>query len=591
MKKRGKILYSILLLLIAIGLIPLAISDWKLIEINKGWLETKEKEMQWNITSSIAQMISLYLEGQKEDIRNIALSLRDNFRTPGGGLSSISTRTQQNLLTGYLERHPDIRKIILLDNEGKGSQMGYSFPAEPLNDYLTEAYNRCAQGEEYLSNTYFVGTPELQESVVIFSTPIKPEKGENILGVISTIISLSPIQDFIRERARYGHTVYCIDGAGHLIAHSDFGKLLSREDFTKIDLVKESLKTDLRVSTTKSFTLQTQEGPIKMLGTCTPILNLKWAVFVQREEKKAYWSVHQMIRQTALWGALTFCIAIFLGLFFARGINSPIQKLAQGAKALSQGDFSHRITVTSKNELADLADTFNSMTNKIRLYISQIEHAAKENKELFISSIKMLAAAIDEKDPYTRGHSERVTHYSVAIAKNLNFSAQEIETVQIAGLLHDVGKIGIDDEVLRKPGKLTDEEYEIIKQHPRKGAYIMAPVKQLKNAIPGMLYHHEFMNGSGYPEGLKGSEIPMIARIIAVADCFDAITSDRPYQKAFEPDKAIKRLFDLIDSRYDPKVVAALVEAYERAEIIVGPPKKKLRDLESEADLEIKKEV
>jgi HD-GYP domain-containing protein (c-di-GMP phosphodiesterase class II) len=590
MKKRGKILYSILILLIAIGLIPLVISDWKLIGINRDVLQTKEKEMQQNITSSIARMISLYLEGQKEDVRNIALSVRDNIRTPRG-LSSMSARAQQNLLAGYLERHPDIRKIILLDNEGRGNQMGYTLPNAPLNDYLTEAYNSGQQGEEYLSNTYFVDTSELRESVVIFSTPIKSETGRNILGVISTIISLSPIQEFIKERSRYGHTVYCIDNAGNLIAHSEIDKLYKRADLTQIELVDEFFKTKLLASITKSFTLQTEDGSVKMLGTSTPILNLPWAVFVQMDEKKAYWSVHQMMRQTALWGALTFFLAIFLGIFFARGINSPIQKLAQGAKALSTGDFSHRIEVTTKNELADLADTFNSMTNKIRLFISQIEHAAKENKALFISSIKMLAAAIDEKDPYTRGHSERVTHYSVAIARNLNLSPQEIETVQIAALLHDVGKIGIDDEVLRKPGKLTKEEYEIIKQHPRKGAYIMAPVKQLTKAIPGMLYHHEFMDGSGYPEGLKGSEIPMIARIIAVADCFDAITSDRPYQKAFEIDKAIKRLFDLINSRYDAKVVAALVEAYEQGEIIVGPPKKKLRDAESETDLEIKKEV
>jgi len=133
-----------------------------------------------------------------------------------------------------------------------------------------------------------------------------------------------------------------------------------------------------------------------------------------------------------------------------------------------------------------------------------------------------------------------------------------------------VGKIGIDDAVLRKPGQLTDEEYSIIKQHPRKGAYIMSPVKPLEKAIPGMLYHHEMMDGTGYPEGLKGEDIPLIARIIAVADCYDAMTSERPYQKAFDPPKAMKRLFDLINSRYDPKIVAALLEAYEKGEIITA---------------------
>lgn len=590
MKKRGKILYSILFLLLAIGLIPLIISDWKLIEINREALETKEKEMQQNITSSIARMISFYLETLKEEVRNTAISLRDNFISPRG-FSTISRTAQQNLLADYLRRYPDLRKIVILDKEGKGIHRGLSFAGTVVDQYLQESWTLGIQGEEYLSNTYFMHTEGLQETVVVFSTPIMAEGEDGILGVISTVISLAPIQGFIEDRSRYGHTVYCMDNGRNLLAHSDIGKILRGEDLSQVEIVEEFFKTKSLASITKSFVLQTEEEPIKMLGTCTPMPNLEWAVFVQMEEKKAYWSVYYMMRQTALWGAITFLIAILIGIFFARGISSPIGTLAQGAKALAKGDFSHRISVRSKNELADLADTFNIMTDKIHLYIEQIKRAAQENKELFLGSIKMLSAAIDEKDPYTRGHSDRVTQFSLAIARHLHLAASEIETIQIAALLHDVGKIGIDDAVLRKPGTLTDEEFNIIKQHPRKGAHIMSPVKPLKKAIPGMLYHHEMMDGSGYPEGLKGIEIPLIARIIAVADCYDAITSERPYQKASDPATAIKKLFDLIHSRYDPKIVAALVEASEKGEIVTWYDLQKVKSPDEDLSNKIKKEV
>src|SRR5262249_44916978 len=147
--------------------------------------------------------------------------------------------------------------------------------------------------------------------------------------------------------------------------------------------------------------------------------------------------------------------------------------------------------------------------------------AAEENRDLFLGSIRMLAAAIDEKDPYTRGHSDRVAKYSVHIGRQLGLADEELETLQISALLHDVGKIGVDDRVLKKPGALTPEEFHIMRQHPSKGANIMRPVPQLKNMLPGIELHHEQVNGEGYPYGLKGDQIPLMARIIGVANTFD----------------------------------------------------------------------
>ena len=149
------------------------------------------------------------------------------------------------------------------------------------------------------------------------------------------------------------------------------------------------------------------------------------------------------------------------------------------------------------------------MADDIESYIARLKQAAEENRELFLGSIRMLAAAIDEKDPYTRGHSDRVARYSMLIGHQLGLSAEDLDRLRIAALLHDVGKIGVDDRVLKKPGALTPEEFEIMKQHPTKGANIMRPVAQLKDMLPGIELHHEHMNGRGYPYGLKGEEIPL----------------------------------------------------------------------------------
>jgi putative nucleotidyltransferase with HDIG domain len=178
-----------------------------------------------------------------------------------------------------------------------------------------------------------------------------------------------------------------------------------------------------------------------------------------------------------------------------------------------------------------------------------------------MGSIRMLAAAIDEKDPYTRGHSGRVAKYSLLIGNELGLEAEELDKLRISALLHDVGKIGVDDHVLKKPGKLTDEEFELMKQHPVKGANIMRPVAQLKEMLPGIELHHERLDGRGYPYGLAGDQIPMMARIIAVADTLDAITTNRPYQSAMDLSYAMNRIKQLEGSKFDPAVVNAIHQA------------------------------
>jgi putative nucleotidyltransferase with HDIG domain len=185
-------------------------------------------------------------------------------------------------------------------------------------------------------------------------------------------------------------------------------------------------------------------------------------------------------------------------------------------------------------------------------------------RKVYLDTIRALAAAIDAKDPYTKGHSERVAEMSVALAQELNLSDRDIEDIEYTALLHDIGKIGIADSILGKKDSLSSQEYEKIKEHTIMGANIIEPVDFLKKSYKAIYHHHERYNGDGYPDGIKEKDIPLSARIIAVADAYDAMNSDRPYRKKLTKDKILKELKDQSGKQFDPEVVKALILILDR---------------------------
>ena len=185
-------------------------------------------------------------------------------------------------------------------------------------------------------------------------------------------------------------------------------------------------------------------------------------------------------------------------------------------------------------------------------------------RKVYLDTIRALAAAIDAKDPYTKGHSERVAETSIALAQELNLSDRDIENIEYTALLHDIGKIGIADNILGKNSSLTNKEFDKIKEHPVMGAKIIEPVDFLKNSYEAIYHHHERYNGKGYPDGIKSEDIPILARIIAVADAYDAMGSDRPYRKKLNQDKIMKELTEQSGKQFDPEVVKALISVLNR---------------------------
>ena len=198
---------------------------------------------------------------------------------------------------------------------------------------------------------------------------------------------------------------------------------------------------------------------------------------------------------------------------------------------------------------------------------------AERNRELFIQTIRVLSSAIEAKDAYTHGHTERVTKYSLAIARQMNqngtgnFKEEFFENLYISGLLHDIGKIGVPEEVLNKTGKLTDAEFDIMKKHTVIGADMVEPLRLEENIVYGIKFHHERWDGRGYPAGLKEHEIPEIATIIAVADAFDAMTSDRPYRKGMDKSIAIQEIRDNVNKQFAPDPARAMLELWDKGVI------------------------
>jgi HD-GYP domain-containing protein (c-di-GMP phosphodiesterase class II) len=209
--------------------------------------------------------------------------------------------------------------------------------------------------------------------------------------------------------------------------------------------------------------------------------------------------------------------------------------------------------------LSTLANQTATVLRLARLYA--------EANELFIDTIKAITTAIDAKDPYTHGHSQRVSDFSVAIAKELNLPPKVIHHIRIGGLLHDVGKIGIPDAILTKPGRLTDDEFKKMKEHPLIGANIMKQVRMLQAELPALAEHHERLDGRGYPFGLRDGQISLVGRVVAVADIFDALTSDRPYRAALSIEDALEILNENRDAHLDGECVDALIQAYVKGDI------------------------
>jgi putative nucleotidyltransferase with HDIG domain len=584
---RIPILYVILGVLVLVSVVPMYFYSARVESINREPLITNERLLQNTVTRSLAYDISQHQESLRMMLANLSSALQV---ASGGDLTGEHVRAPElrALLENFVSSSGDLAYATVLNSDAKGISAGRIAPDDFLQSELQRAYTASREGRAYNGQALVVGNGKSARTVMLVSTPVM--YGGRFLGMIGSVVDLQFLIRRLQEVNGGGLTPYVVDSQGRLVAGatSDYA---TGQDMTNLEIVKNFVdqggKAQMVVAT-HEFSTNGKRGTM-MLGTYSPVGNLDWAVVVQKPRAEAYRGVYEMQRGARILAIMAVALSIGISVFAAHRITSPLEVLTESSRAIARGDFSQRVQLKSRTEIGELAATFNTMSEELERFVLDLKRAANENRELFVSSIQMLAGAVDEKDPYTRGHSDRVTRYSMMIARELGLPDEFIEIVRISAQLHDVGKIGIEDRILKKPGALTPAEFDIMKTHTTKGANILKGVAQLKDMIPGIELHHESLDGRGYPHGYKEEEIPLLPRIIAVADTFDALTTNRPYQHAYEVNEALRIIHSLSGKRLDPKAVFALDAVYQRGEIRIhrqAPPAAPAPGADSQAPVE-----
>ncbi len=573
---RIRLLYVVLAVLLLVGLLPLTLAGTMLSRRSAEELRAIEGRYQAQLVRDKARQIELY--GQR--YREVVIGLARAFEIAGGSRlpadSGYDARLQRSL-----QDDPNLIALAICPVKGEVHR-AFQFDLikrEEVDQRVADVLARMNGRGVIISRPQIIRSG--QEMGLTIAAPVM--NGEEIVAAVVAVVSFQevfkalqqPSAKSAREMLDAGSpVVFVVDQNGRAVAHPDAAIAFSERPMTDLKVVQDWLETGAQVqSALAPFTLEHEGRVTPMLGSYATVeldRNSLLGVIAIQDESAALASVGDMRNQVLFVSLVAAILALVFGFFFADQLTRPVRELAAGAQRIASGDFSRRVKVLGRTELGDLGASFNLMTDQIERFVGDLQQSAQANRELFLGTVKALAAAIDGKDPYTRGHSERVSRFSVATAQGLGLSEDEIEKIRVSALLHDVGKIGIDDRILKKPAALTEEEFEIMKTHPQKGFKIMSQIPAMGDFLPGMYMHHEMINGEGYPQGLKGEQLPMQARVVSVADTFDAMTTERPYQRAMDLEAALTRLKSFVGTRYDARVVAAFVAACEAGKIRPG---------------------
>jgi len=574
--KRIRLLYVVLAVLLFVGLLPLAVAGMLLSRRSEEELRATEGRYQAQLVHDKARQIELYGQRYRDVVTGVARAFEI-----AGGITTLTDAGYDIRLQKTLQDDPNLIALAICPVKG---EVHRAFQPDLIK--REEFDQRINEVLAHMSvRGVVVGRPQIirsgQEMGLTIAAPVM--NNDQIVAAVVAVVSFQEVFKAVRQSSSKSArelldaglpVVFVVDQNGKAVAHPDPLVAFSERPMTDLKVVQDWLETGAQVqSALAPFTLERDGRSRPMLGSYATVeldQNSLLGVIAIQDEGAALVSVRDMRNQMLFISLLAAILALVIGSYFAKELTRPVGDLAAGARRIASGDFSQRVRVPASSELGELGLSFNQMTDQIERFIGELQRSADENRELFLGSVKALAAAIDGKDPYTRGHSERVSRFSVAIAQGLGLPENEIEAIRISALLHDIGKISIDDRVLKKPAALTDDEFEIMKTHPQKGYKIMSQIPAMRDFLPGMYMHHEMINGEGYPQGLKGDEIPLQARIVSVADTFDAMTTERPYQRAMDLESALTRLKSFVGTRYEHRVVAAFVAACEAGKIRPG---------------------
>lgn len=554
--RRVKLRYLLFFLVLLSGIIPLLISSMRLIGANRDLLKTQETVLLTSSAQALAGSLSDDLARHKERL----YQLGEGLLAPPG-LTEVEARIVEDWAQDYMRRflatHSEIFAFNVVDREGVGLRLGDSQLTSQVSTQIADAFEAARRSN---STVFRFVSHESQPWAAITVPVMTPDGGSGLVIQALVPVPLPTAADGERGREQ----LFLIDHNGSFL-WSAGGDPQIQQALLATEVVRDF---GPMLSVTRAYDLEVDGTEVPTLARVVAVPETGWGVVVHKPAEAAFEAVEKMVLNTLFSSLLLVILALVFAVVAARWLSQPIQQLTATSHEIAAGHFDRRVpTAGLAFEIADLAENFNRMSDYVESYVAQLRRAAKANRELFISSIRAFAAAIDAKDPYTRGHSERVAAYSRAIAGYLGLTQDMQERVWVSAVLHDIGKIGVEDRILKKQEVLTPEEFEQMKLHTVIGADIATPIAELEKMIPGIRWHHEAWNGTGYPDGLKGEQIPLIARIIGIADTFDAITTNRPYQNAYDINYALETIKRLAGTKFDAKIVTAFLSAYQAGHI------------------------
>lgn len=568
-----RLAYFVIFALLLVGLVPLVLTGWLLSERSGSELRAVENRYQIQLVQEKARQIDMFGQRHADLVKGLSTAF-----ALSSDMSVFNLPATDQKLESTLRENPDVVALYVSprDSEPLALYRPGNIARHEIDAIVSGVLTELPEQGLRVGRPQIVGSAK--ESVMTVASPIVAQ-GERIGSVIA-IVSLKNIARSVTGMDATSSAdlwksglpiVFVVDDAGRAVFHADPSLVREQRALNGLKIVDEwRLANDQIQSGLVPFTAESEGSFYNMIGaysTVTLANQMKLGVITMQDEARALASVGEMRTQTWIISLAFALLALIVGTIAARLLTSPIATLSAAAERIAGGDLSTRVETRNITEIGTLGEAFNTMSDKLEDHIANLAKAAQENRELFVGTVKALSAAIDGKDKYTRGHSERVARISVAIGKQLGMPENELEALRISALLHDVGKIAIDDNILKKPAALTDEEFEIMKTHPVKGYKIMSQIPAMKDFLPGMYMHHEMINGKGYPQGLTGDQIPLQAKIVSVADTFDAMTIDRPYSRGMQLDDALARIRELVGSRYDGTVVEALVRGCKAGDI------------------------
>lgn len=536
-------------------------------------------------------------------------------------IGTMKLEVQKKLLEDVYKRNDFLRLIFITDKSGMQIARSSGIVLDKSNKFWFQNIKR--ELRPFTTDAYFSD----KDNSVVVSVAYPILQKDELDGVLIAEVDLDAIKDkFTGFESKSGAIVYITDNAGNVIFQSDTSKdLKDRQNLItkqKAVLINDS-KGDVLLDTENNQSVrqddyyvsqdvsaaakeavggeaggkiyQDDKTKVKKILSYAPVkirgVAGYYSVIVLEEYDYAMKFALTTLRNAFFAGTIQLIILLILSFYISKMIADPMHIITEGVRAIKNGRLEHRITIKGNDEFSELGNAYNGMASNL---MDSYEQQIRKNRELkgtnmeleasnsqllaaikqlnetednlrnaFKKTVQGLISAVEAKDLYTESHSIRVANYSVALAEKMGYGIRMKEDLWIAGVLHDIGKIGITDVILNKVGKLTDEEYKEIKQHPVIACKMLARIDLSREIMEAIRYHHERCDGKGYPDCLSAKEIPQMASIISVADAFDAITSTRAYRKSRTLSEGIDEIVANAGTQFNIEVVSAMIKLFK----------------------------